>query len=187
MLFCWFYTDLEVRPSVRSEIYRSDRVSDQRPRGQTECPIRDIEVRPSVRSGRVTAHFFRLGVNLSLFYFFALFDLLGHFSRSKVKTPYFSWNDLARLPHKWTYRSGVAIWKCDGLFFPRWSTLVVGTIFRFVLIDLSGQFSRSMIKVPNFYWSAFTQTDLHVRGSVWSASIIVCVFCQYYFCLYSLC
>ena len=64
--------------------------------------------------------------------------------------------------------------KCDGLFFPRWSQLVADIILRFALINLSGQLSRSVVKLSNFYWSAFTQTDLQVRRSGWSGSVTAC-------------
>ena len=53
-------------------------------------------------------------------------------------------------------------------FFLRWSRLGAGSIFRFVLVDISAQFSRSIVKAPTFYCSAFTQTDLHASRSVWS-------------------
>ena len=35
--------------------------------------------------------------------------------------------------------------KCNGLFFPLWSQLVAGTIFMFVLIDLSGHFQGQLL------------------------------------------
>ena len=41
-------------------------------------------------------------------------------------------------------------------FFSLWSQLVAGIIFRFLLIDLSGYFSRSAVQAPHFYNSFHT-------------------------------
>ena len=54
------------------------------------------------------------------------------------------------------------MWKWDGFFFAVKSVSRRYTVFMFVLIDRSDQFSRSMVEAPNFYRSAFTETDVHV-------------------------
>ena len=112
----------------------------------------------------------------------------------KAKTLYFSCNAWERHSHKRTYRSedvtGLEVWR---LGFSALKLVSRWYYFGFVLIDLSCKFSRSMVKAPNFYRSAFTQTALHVRWRVWSASVTACSFSHWsqfvagtIFCLYSL-
>ena len=70
-----------------------------------------------------------------------LIDLSGHFSRSVIKSPNF-YCSTSTQKHRLVRKC--LIWKCDGLFLPPWHQVVAGTNVRFVLIDLSGHFSRSM-------------------------------------------
>ena len=140
-----------------------------RPTGQTECPIRIIS-------------FVSASVNRFSIFNFALFDLSGHFSRWKVKTSH-RLQCLSRAYTK-TNLHGQKEWpirKCDGLFFPRWSQLVDGTIFRFALIELNGNFHGQWLmrlisaEVPSHKLHKL-HTYLHVRGSVWSTTVAVSFF-----------
>ena len=100
----------------------------KRPTGQTECLIRTCDVS------------FVVLVSVTRFTFFncAMFDFSVHFSRSTVKTTYFSRNAAASFPHKRTNRSeamtDLQVWR---LAFSL-TKLVAGTIFMFVFIDHSG-------------------------------------------------
>ena len=127
----------------------------------------------SVWSGRMMALLFVL-TSANCFSIFQLCTLWPYllFSRSNVKSSHLSFSISARLSHKQNYRSEE--WptrKCGGLFCPRWSQLVAGTIFSFVLIDHIDNFSRSVVKARNLYWSGFTQTNLQVRRSIWNGDV----------------
>ena len=176
-------TDLQVRPSVLSGrvTYRTDRVSyqDVCPTGQTECHIRtcDLQVRPSVLSGRVT-------------YWSDQLSYQDVWPTGQTKCPIRTcdlqvrpsvlsgrvtyWSDQVSYQDVWpTGQTKCPIRTCDiqvrgsvssanvmvGLFSPP-TELVTKTFLMFVLVDLNGHFSRSLVKLAHFYSSTLTSAEI---------------------------